>query len=54
MPFGLCNAPATFQRTMDKVLQKIKDKFVLVYLDNVIIFSKTFEEHIQHVEEVMK
>jgi hypothetical protein len=54
MPFGLCNAPATFQRTMDKVLQRIKDKFVLVYLDDVIIFSKTFEEHIQHVEEVMK
>jgi hypothetical protein len=54
MPFGLCNAPATFQRTMDKVLQGIKDKFVLVYLDDVIIFSKTLEEHIQHVEEVMK
>jgi hypothetical protein len=54
MPFGLCNAPATFQRTMDKVLQEIKDKFVLVYLDDVIIFSKTFEEHIQHVKEVMK
>jgi hypothetical protein len=54
MPFGLCNAPATFQRTIDKVLQGIKDKFVLVYLNNVIIFSKTFEEYIQHVEEVMK
>jgi hypothetical protein len=54
MPFGLCNAPVTFQRIMDKVLQGIKDKFVLVYLDDVIIFSKTFEEHIQHVEEVIK
>jgi hypothetical protein len=54
MPFGLYNAPATFQRTIDKVLQGIKDKFVLVYLDNVIIFSKTFEKHIQHVKEVMK
>jgi hypothetical protein len=54
MPFGLCNTPATFQKTMDKVLQGIKDKFVLVYFNGVIIFSKTFEKHIQHVEEVMK
>jgi hypothetical protein len=46
MFFGLCNARVTFQRTMDKVLQGIKDKFVLVYLDDVIIFSKTFEKHI--------
>jgi hypothetical protein len=54
MPFELCNAPATFQRMMDKVLQGIKDKFVLVYLDDVIIFSKTFKEHTQYVEKVMK
>jgi hypothetical protein len=54
MPFGLCNTSATFQRTIDKVLQGIKDKFVLIYLDDVIIFSKMFEEHIQHVKEVMK
>jgi hypothetical protein len=54
MPFGLCNTPVTFQRTMDKVFQGIKNKFVLVYLDNVIIFLKTFEKYIQHVEEVMK
>ncbi|EXX64785.1 gag-pol fusion protein [Rhizophagus irregularis DAOM 197198w] len=53
MPFGLCNAPATFQRTMDKVLHKIKEKFVLVYLDDVIIYSKTFKDHIQHLKEVL-
>ena len=53
MPFGLCNAPATFQRTMDKVLEGIKEKFVLVYLDDVIIYSKTFTEHIQHLIEVL-
>jgi hypothetical protein len=52
MPFGLCNAPATFQRTMDKVLRGIKDDFVMVYLDDVIIYSKTFEEHLQHIDEV--
>ncbi|GBC36137.2 retroviral-like aspartic protease 1 [Rhizophagus irregularis DAOM 181602=DAOM 197198] len=53
MPFGLCNAPATFQRTMDKVLHGIKEKFVLVYLDDVIIYLKTFKDHIQHLEEVL-
>ncbi|GET02908.1 pol polyprotein [Rhizophagus clarus] len=52
MPFGLCNAPATFQRTMDKVLGNLKEKFVMVYLDNIIIYSKTFQEHLQHIEEV--
>ncbi|GBC25874.2 retroviral-like aspartic protease 1 [Rhizophagus irregularis DAOM 181602=DAOM 197198] len=53
MPFGLCNALATFQRTMDKVLHGIKEKFVLVYLDDIIIYSKTFKDHIQHLEEVL-
>ncbi|CAB4494324.1 unnamed protein product [Rhizophagus irregularis] len=53
MPFGLCNAPVTFQRTMDKVLHRIKEKFVLVYLDDVIIYSKTFKDHIQHLKEVL-
>jgi len=53
MPFGLCNAPATFQRTMDKVLKGIKDQFVMVYLDDVIIYSKTFSKHLKHIEEVL-
>ena len=52
MQFGLCNAPATFQRTMDKVLKGIKDLFVMVYLDN-IIYSKIFNEHLKHIEEVL-
>lgn len=54
MPFGLTNAPATFQRLMDRIFYDIKDKYVLVYLDDINIFSNTFEEHIQHLTEVLE
>ena len=53
MPFGLTNAPATFQRGLDIVLTKFKWKTCLVYLDDVIIFSNTVEEHIDHVDDVL-
>lgn len=53
MPFGLCNAPATFQRTLDILLAGLRWKTCLVYLDDVIIFSNSFEEHVQHVREVL-
>ena len=53
MPFRLCNAPATFQRLMNKVLRQYLEKFVEVYLDDVIIHSKTKEEHIKHVRAVL-
>jgi hypothetical protein len=52
MPFGLCNAPATFQRLMDTVFYDVLWKFVLVYMDDIIIFSKTAQEHKIHLEEV--
>ena len=54
MPFGLTNAPATFQRLMDHLFYDIKDKYILVYLDNINIFSITFEKHLQHLEEILK
>src|SRR6266498_5981544 len=54
MPFGLCNAPATFQHLMNQVLRKYLRKFILVYLDDIIIYSKTFEEHKEHVRLVLK
>ena len=53
MPFGLTNAPATFQRTLDIILAPYKWSSCLVYLDDVIIFSKDVESHFSHVERVL-
>ena len=53
MPFGLTNAPATFQRAMDMLLSPFRWKSCLVYLDDIIIFSKSWEEHIVHVDETL-
>ena len=52
LPFGLTNAPALFSELMNKVLQGIQHKFAIAYIDDVIIFSKTFEEHLKHIEDV--
>ena len=53
MPFGLCNAPATFQRLMDQVLGNLRYEYALVYLDDVMVHSKTFDEHLVHLEAVL-
>ena len=53
MPFGLTNAPATFQRALDVILNRFKWKTCLVYIDDIIIFSKTVDEHIDHVDEIL-
>ncbi|GBG69177.1 hypothetical protein CBR_g3877 [Chara braunii] len=54
MPFGLTNAPATFQSLMDKVFRHQINRFVVVYLDDILILSKSMEEHMRHLEEVMQ
>lgn len=54
MPFGLCNAPATFERLMESVLKGLHWKTCLVYLDDVIIFSSTFDEHLRNLEEILQ
>jgi len=53
LPFGLCNAPAMFQRAMDLILAGVKWQICLVYLDDVIDFSRSPEEHLQHLDEVL-
>ncbi|KRX81985.1 Retrovirus-related Pol polyprotein from transposon [Trichinella sp. T6] len=53
MPFGLCNGLPTFQRLMESALRGLISKTCLVYLDNIIVFGRTEEEHLERLEEVL-
>ena len=53
MSFGLFNTPATFQRMMDLILRGLKWTKVLVYIDDIIIFSPSFEQHIKDIKEIL-
>jgi hypothetical protein len=54
MPFGLCNAPATFQRMMNDILRDFLHKLVIVYLDDVCIYNRTLEEHLERLRLVLQ
>ncbi|TIB06886.1 hypothetical protein E3P89_04152 [Wallemia ichthyophaga] len=53
MPFGLCNAPGTFQYLMQDIFKDELDQYVAVYIDDILIFSKTYEEHLKHLDAVL-
>lgn len=54
MPFGLCNAPATFQRLMQTIMSDLVFQMVLIYLDDLLVYSSTFEDHLVRLETVLQ
>ena len=54
MPMGLASAPATFQCLMQATMSDFAFQFVLVYLDDLLVYSKTFDEHMEHLEQLLQ
>jgi len=54
MPFGLCNAPSTFQSLMTHLLRPYLRKFIMVFFDDIIIYNITWDKHLQHVDQILQ
>ena len=53
MSFGLCNLPTNFMCVMNDVFRPLLDDFVIVYLDDILVFNRTWDEHVRHVKQVL-
>ncbi|KAL5011228.1 hypothetical protein ScPMuIL_011687, partial [Solemya velum] len=53
LPFGLCNAPSSFERLMERVLSGLHWKICLIYIDDIIIYSQTFDQHMDRIQQVL-
>jgi len=54
MPFGLTNAPVAFMDLMNRVFRPYLDKFVVLFIDNILVYSRTKEEHVEHLRIVLQ
>jgi hypothetical protein len=53
MPFGMTNAPTTFHSCMNHIFNKQLRKFLLVFFDDIMIYNRTWEEHLAHLEDIL-
>lgn len=53
MPFGLTNAPTAFMEVMNRIFQPYLDKFVILFIDDILIYSKDETEHVKHLRIVL-
>ena len=54
MPFGLTNAHATFMSTINSIFHNVLDEFVVVFLDDILVYSKTLQDHAQHLQQTLQ